>query len=969
MPKRSLAERCAIWLAALTCLVAVAGLVDWPVGRTVTMSEAAAPVAKVALVVRALAGDAPANEARARLFVETRGRVALVAEARGGGGELRLEGVPTGPAWLVVDGPGLARVARRIAVLPEEEEHEVTLAPAEAFEVVVVDGAQRPIRNAAVLVHGDDPLPDALYTDPSGLAAFDALGAGPYAIEIVAPGFGRKLLRDQLTTASPLFVRLEPDAELVVHVVDPDGAKAAGATVLVAGSTLWPARSAVADEGGRVAFTGLPRGFYELRATRDGAVSEPNEGVLLEPGEPRELELRLVRGVFVEVLVSDGDGEPPRPVVGADVAVVEGGLSSFPIYGQTGADGIARVGPIVGGDGTVSAQAPGFVPRSAVPVEQGQGQVRVALHRAGALVGRVVDERGYPIEGASLEAVGVGIDGMPIADSTMMIGLRRDHVALAAPGPTPLVPRGALGVMPVVPGVPPTSAGAAGARPTAGLAPWSSRRDGTFEVEPVSPGRVQLLARHPRFVDALTPPIALGPGERGELVVTMRRGGALEGRVLEGGRHPVAAARIELLSPDGAIERITFSADDGTFAFSGVPGEVVVAVARPEEPETILEKLAIDVPADGRRAVEIALPERREPVLFRITDDRGFPVERAEIAAASLDPGVALVRTSFSDDAGSSWLSGARGLPLRVAVRRRGHAPRVVEIPRAPAELTVALVPEITLEGEVRSRDGWLAGASVTLLTPTGDRHARTDAGGRFRIGELAPGPARLLVTAKGHAFDERDIALEPDTRGLVVLPTLELERGAALEGLVVDERGRPLAGARVAVGRVPTFLPTGPLPPGVTQTDAEGRFSLVDLEPGKLDVEAFKLGLGRAGIEDVELRAGEVRRELRIELVADPEALPPSPAPASLAVTLSELEAERGPAFVLDHVPYGGEAQRAGLLAGDELLRIDGHELASLEEARRRLDGPLSHDMVLELYRSKLGRYRVRVRREVLRP
>jgi hypothetical protein len=970
MPKRALAERFAVWLAALTCLLAVAGLADVPVERGAPVPPPPPVVAKVALVVRALAGDALAREARARLFVEEHGRTTLAAEASGEGSELRLEGAPVGPAWLVVDGPGLARVSRRVTVEPEDEELEVRLAAAEAFEVVVVDAAQRPIRNAAVYVHGDDPLPDAAYTDPSGLAAFDALGPAPYAIEVLAPGFGRKLLRDLDPSRSPLFVKLEPDAELIVHVVDSSGANAAGATVLVAGSTVWPARSALSDDLGRVAFSGLPRGYYELRALRDGTVSELGDGVLLEAGEPREIELRLVEGVYVEVLVTDGEGEPTRPIEGADVALVEGGLSSFPVHGRTGADGIARVGPIVGGDGAASAQAAGFVPRNAVPIEQGQGLVRVSLHRAGALAGRIVDERGYPIEGASLEVVGVGIDGMPIADSTQRIGLQRDHVALAAPGPTPLVPRGELGVMPVVPGVPPTSADAGvGTRPSATLAPWSSHRDGSFAIEPVSPGRVQLLARHPLYVDVLAAPFALGPGERAEVTVTMRRGGAIEGRVFEAGRHPLGAARIELLSPDGAIERITFSAEDGTFAFAGVPGEVVVAVARPEEPETILEKLALDVPAEGRRAVEIVLPERREPVAFRVTDDRGFPVPRAEIAAASLDLGVALVRTSFADETGMASLAGARGLPLRLAVRRRGHAPRVIELERAPAELTIALAPEIALEGEVRSRDGWLAGATVTLLTPTGDRHAKTDAAGRFRIGELAPGPARLLVLAKGHAFDERDVTLVPDSRGRVVLPAIELERGGSIEGIVVDARGRGVPGARVALGRVPTYLPVGPLPPGIAQTDADGRFSLVDLEAGKLDVEAYKVGLGRSGIADVEVRAGDVVRDVRIELVADPEGLPPTPAPASLAVTLSELEAERGPAFILDHVPYGGEAQRAGLLAGDELLRIDGHDLGSLEEARKRLDGPLSHDLVLDLYRPQHGRYRVRVRRDVIRP
>jgi len=107
--------------------------------------------------------------------------------------------------------------------------------------------------------------------------------------------------------------------------------------------------------------------------------------------------------------------------------------------------------------------------------------------------------------------------------------------------------------------------------------------------------------------------------------------------------------------------------------------------------------------------------------------------------------------------------------------------------------------------------------------------------------------------------------------------------------------------------------------------------------------------------------------RDLRIALATDTSTA--SSAPGTLAVTLSEHEARRGIALLLEHVPYGGEALRAGLFAGDELLAIDGHPTESLADARARLDGPLSHGMVLDLYRPNVGRYRVRVRREVLRP
>lgn len=965
---RGLTERLTIALAALLWLLFAAGLRDVALERSRGGSSPTA-VVWAALTVRVTADESAVESGRARLVVQD-GRA--VYEAAIERGEARFEGVPVGSAWLVLDAPGRARATRRVAVETGDEELEVALEVGAALEVVVVDAAQRPVRNAAVFVHGDDPLPLAESTDPTGLAAVEGIAGATVAVEIVAQGFGRRVLRDVAVASSPLFVKLERDAELVVHVVDELGAPAANASVLVAGSTVWPARNASTDAGGRAEFSGLGRGFYELRATRGDLVSEARDGMLLEPGETREIELHLVAGSTVEVFVTDGEGEPARPVAGADVALVEGGLSSFPVYGRTGEDGLVRLGPIVGGDATVSAQAPGFVPRSAVTVEQATPRVRVALLRGASVAGRVTDERGFPIEGASLEVVGVAEDGMPIADSAQLVGLRRDLVGLASPGPTPLVPRGELGVMPVVPGVPLASAPASSvldARARASVVPWVSGRDGAFELHPVSPGRVQLLARHPLYVDTLSAPVVLRSGEKGTLDVVLRRGGSLDGRVVDRAGRPIAAARLELLSSDGATERISFSADDGTFAFGAVSAETVLAVARPEEPETIVERLELEVPAEGRLAIEVVLPERREPVAARVVDGRGFPIDRAEVAASSLDPEVALARTAFADEGGRLELAGARGLPLRLVARRRGFAPRVLELERAPADLTLTLEPEVTLEGEVRSREGWLDGAEITVLTAAGDRHAKAADGGRFRVGELGRGRVRLLITARGHAFEERDVVLEPDSRGRVVVPTIELARGGGVEGLVVDERGRGVAGARVALGRVPTYLPAGPLPPGIAQTDATGRFSLADLEPGAASLEAYKVGLGRATSEAFAVREGDVVRDVRIELATDPEAPQPSTAPATLAVTLGELDGRRGPAVVLEHVPYGGEAQRAGLFAGDELLSVDGVALRSLGHARERLDGPLSHALVLDLFRPGTGRVRVRVRREVPRP
>ena len=49
----------------------------------------------------------------------------------------------------------------------------------------------------------------------------------------------------------------------------------------------------------------------------------------------------------------------------------------------------------------------------------------------------------------------------------------------------------------------------------------------------------------------------------------------------------VAGARVDIASTQGALERTTLTASDGTFAFAAVPGDVVVSVARPDATEEV----------------------------------------------------------------------------------------------------------------------------------------------------------------------------------------------------------------------------------------------------------------------------------------------------------------------------------------------------------------------------------------------
>ncbi len=967
-------ERFALWLAAAVCLLFVASLRDLSdAALAVRAPVAGAPAglgerdATLLLSVIDQDGQA-AQDVIVRVFSVTPKRAHLAATGTTGpDGKLVLKELPRGEAWVIAHREGLERSSTRLILQGAERRLKLELHSAEQFEVVVVDGLQRPIRGVRVSLFGADPLPYLAITDQRGLAALTGLGSPPYVVEVNAMGFGRKLVQRLTLEDSPLFIKLNALGRLEIEVRDQEGRPAAGAKVLVAGSSLWPARSAPTGPDGHVTISGLERGFYDVRAEKGTLISDTETGVLLETGESKQLKLGLVPGAHVRVQVRDGSDPDSKPVDNADVALVEGGISSFPRYGRTDPKGVVVLGPIVGSHATVSVQADGFVPRSAVPLAEGQIAITVVLRRGGVLTGQVVDDRDYPIDGARLEVVGLDLDGMPIVESSSFAGFREAHFAFALPGATPLIPAGELGVMPVVPDIPQQGSALVVGKSERGRTAWVSRRDGHFTLSPVSPGRVRIVAHHPRYVEAMSEAVQLAPGGKAEIKLVMRRGGMLEGRILEQNRQPVAGARVEVTAQIGTDERVTYSADDGSFAFAALGKEVILSVARPDSPEHAVVRLPITIEEDRRREIEIVLPEPRASVSFRVTDDRGYPIDRVQLHVASLEPDTPLRKTLFTNDGGQAILADARGLPLRVSASRRGKAPLVLQLESAQAEVVLALQLPLSLIGRTVSRAGGVAGAAVTLLTPMGARQAKTDAEGNFVIDDLAAGLGRLMVVAKGFVTEERELMLvdqghqRPFDAGRI-----ELHPAGAVEGLVVNEEGHPVVGAHVAAGRVPTYLPMGALPLGVVATDRKGRFVLRDLAAAEnVLIEAFKVGFGRDASEPIKIRVGETTKDVRIVLREDPEATSDIfKAAASLAVTLSEAPG----GIIFAHVPFGGEAQRAGILPGDLLLAVDGVTVRSLGHARRRLTGPLSQDMVLRLARPPNARWAIRLRRERLR-
>jgi hypothetical protein len=471
--------------------------------------------------------------------------------------------------------------------------------------------------------------------------------------------------------------------------------------------------------------------------------------------------------------------------------------------------------------------------------------------------------------------------------------------------------------------------------------------------------------RHPTYVEALSCFVTIAPGAEAHVHVVMHGGATLEGRVLDDRDRPVAGARIDLAATRGTLERTTTTAEDGTFGFAGVPSEVVISLARPDAVDDVVVRTVVTLKEDERKEIELVLPPLRDAVRFRVVDDHKDPIDAAQITVSSLSRDQPLRRTLFSTRDGTVELKDTAGLALRIEVTAPGKAPLVREVDAATAEIVLELLSGRIVEGTVTTRRGHdaLADAEIALYEPTGVRRGRSARDGTFRLTDVSIGSARVVVSHAGYATLERTIPDGRADRPFEIDP-IDLAEGGTIEGTVVDERGDPVAGARVAKDAIAAYVPAGRLPPGVVVTDRKGAFRLADMPEGDVTLVASSPDVGRSKPTAAHIVAGRETNDVRIVLVRESSREPSSEGAGGVAVTLGERHDGSDLVVLVVMVASASEAEHAGVLPGDQLISIDGRHPASLEQARDLLSGPLTDDVVVEIERASV-RQRLRIPRE----
>jgi hypothetical protein len=900
----------------------------------------------------------PVPEASVRVTVTHRERRFGAEGATDPDGRLRFLDLPAGEAEVVVEKAGYARGVETLELDPNGG-LTIVLSEGRSLAGTVVTESGAPIPGATVIVELDPPAdrPGTTWTahaDAEGRFHLETLPTFPLVLRAEARGYESLTIR--LTDRDPPPLVLGRAGGISGIVIDTEDQPAVGATVVLGGSGVWPARSTQTDSGGRFAFRGVPAGVYEVSSRRGSLVSAPREGLSLESGGALDLRLVLEPGRTLHGTVVDAADD--RPVGGAEISVTEESLFVAPRAIRASPQGEYVLEGLRDRAHRLSVRAEGFVPTTTV-VTPGAAAVEVRLRRGGTLIGQVVDRRGMPIRGASLEIVGRLDNGMPIQTDGSETSFQSALLAATASGPAPVAPSGELGVtLGTVPPIP-LDPGAAAAAPvltpsgplgtaSPGLAEMPSAyltdRHGEFRIRAVPPGELQVIARFPGHAPAISRPLLVVSDGEQDVTLTLDRAGRITGQTTDARGFPLASVRVEMQSETAPYPLVVLADDHGAFVFEEISGRTTLT-AYPEGLPPIRE--TVTVGPDAHVEVTLAATGDLHTLHARTVDARGFPVPDVVVEVRSLRAQSPFRRTLRSAEDGTLVVGSLPAPPWRIEASAPGYPPLRRLLDEVPdREVSLVLAMGSTVAGVIlddRSGQG-VADVQVRLEPVDGLASSRsTNIDGTFEFSSINIGTYTLIVRSHQHVSSRRSVAVV-ESEDRIELDPIRLDEAGSVAGQIVDQVGTPIAGAEVTAGEPPSWV-------GAVRSDPQGRFRLGGLTPGEVAITARHPAAGSSATLPATVYAGE---ETSARLIRLAERFDPARAELAggrrtgLAVEL--LDTPTG--VRVRSVAPGSSGERGGLHAGDRLLSIDGRPIDRAAVAAERFRGPVGIDVIVVVRR-----------------
>ncbi|AKT36242.1 carboxypeptidase regulatory-like domain-containing protein [Chondromyces crocatus] len=355
----------------------------------------------------------------------------------------------------------------------------------------------------------------------------------------------------------------------------------------------------------------------------------------------------------------------------------------------------------------------------------------------------------------------------------------------------------------------------------------------------------------------------------------------------------------------------------------------VASPPAPPEPVLAAQHDEVEAPVEAERTV---------PVRGTVLDPEGNPMTAAVVSCEEPRASAA------TDGEGRFELPPEAEGCLAMAVHAL-HQPSEKTQLHAGRENTLRLMAGGVIEGAVLDEQGRPVTSyqlAVEAFVPSLDPEARygnrsrrvSDPEGLFRMDRLPPGRYVLAASAEGRP-PARSEGIEVERGRTTAHVRITLAQGATLRGRVTDaETQAPIGEAQVQLDAVTS---SGPSAIPAVKTDDAGRFEITGVpRQGPFSVRVQHADYMAKIVPGLDARGGgstevDVGLRRRVEGGANEEF-------TGIGATLLP-----GPEGVkVMGVIEGGPAERAGLLAGDRLVRIDGVDATgmTLSDCVQRLRG-----------------------------
>ena len=621
---------------------------------------------------------------------------------------------------------------------------------------------------ATLHVRGDDGTMASAMVGEDGAFTVTSLPAGEYTLTLRSESGG--MVRDRRVTAPAADVLLELDALATVRLTVTDQDSGLPIAYNINGDSTYQHVEAQAEPY----LLQIPAGPVDLQIDSDGYVTARRE-VVADASKAIDLAVALVRGRIIHGRVVDTAGAPI-----AEARVESDGTNDFFVAETTSADGEFQLDGVPPGDLPLTFVADGYLRKTVEIPRVYIEALNVVLSKGRAIAGRVVNEAGQPVEGASVTAASAahGADSQSAttaADGTFRIGGLADarHSLNAAKAgyrhaelrdldlntttPIVLTLRG-QGLTGTVHG---SVDGFHGGSWLFGWVAVESRdddstsvqgqikRDGSYRIEGAPAGEVEISATaggargENRSVNASA---TVPAGGDIEVNLSFNNGVAVRGIVRQDGK-PLPGRGVSFYTPSvsGSLRTVTDS--HGLYEVSGLqPGRYTVSV----EMDTRSFVTTYDVTGSADTFdIEVAFAR----IEGRVVDSDGVAVADAEIEPVSR--GDSWSNATVKSDAAGAFLSEVPPGTYDVRVTRKGFAGVTQRVETNGAPLLIRMVRSDGIRVRlVDARDGATLSGYVVATDSKNVQLGRVheqERDGSLTVA-LAPGSYRISVSADGYA-------------------------------------------------------------------------------------------------------------------------------------------------------------------------------------------------------------------------